>query len=30
MVILCELMRQLPAAELQATAWPLLAPVLAG
>ena len=29
-VILCELLRQLPAAELQATAWPLLAPVVAG
>ena len=29
-VILCELLRQLSTAELQATAWPLLAPVLAG
>ena len=29
-VILCELLRQLPAVELQTTAWPLLAPVLAG
>ena len=29
-VILCELLRQLPSVELQTTAWPLLAPVLAG